>query len=191
MPRKLFSSPVEEPVKLSEAKSQLQLSPDEQHADDDLIYSYIRAARIYCEQLLERSLVTQTWDLYLDSFPEEKIIEIPRPPLQSVTWLKYKDGAGALQTLDADTYIVDVVSEPGRIVLANAQSWPDVYDEIQAVQVRFVCGYGLAAAVPENIKSAIKLKLTDLYANRGDSAPNEAVDRAIKALFSSDEILYI
>jgi uncharacterized phiE125 gp8 family phage protein len=162
------------------------------NAEDNDILRYIKAARRYCERFQNRAFITQTWDLYLDGFPAGNQIEIPLPPLQSVTWLKYKDAAGILQTWDASNYIVDAVSEPGRIVLANGKSWPATYEEIQAVQIRFVCGYGDSAAdVPEEARQAILLKIADLYEHRGDEAADPNIDRAIENLLWPERLISI
>jgi len=63
---------------------------------------------------------------------------------------------------------VDIVSEPGRIILQPNESWPSgtLYTD-KPIKIVFVCGYGLAVAVPENIKDAILVKLEDAYNNRG------------------------
>jgi uncharacterized phiE125 gp8 family phage protein len=159
--------------------------------EDTYLASLITAARKHCEYFLGRSLITQTWDLYLDSFPNEEYIEIPYPPLQSVTTLKYKDTAGALQTWAATNYIVDIITEPGRISLAYGISWPSTYAEIQAVQIRFVAGYGLAVSVQKHIKQAILMKLTDLYEHRGDMESSAEIDKTVEALLWADRIVPI
>jgi len=186
----LYEAPSEEPITLAEAKMHLAIdtSPATAHPDDDLVESMIKAARRWCENFQNRAYITQTLDLYLDRFPSKSEIRLPKPPLQSVTSLQYKDTAGTLQTFDSAYYIVDTVSEPGRIVLAYGQSWPSTYDEIQAVQIRFVCGYGLAAAVPEDIKHAILLKIADLYEHRGDGVADPNINTAIESLLWPERI---
>jgi hypothetical protein len=62
------------------------------------------------------------------------------------------------------------------------------------VQIQYVSGYGTAAAVPQNIKSAILLKLTDLYEHRGDTAASEyatgdLLDKAIESLLWPDRVM--
>jgi len=163
--------------------------------DDTEITRLIVAARRHCENFSGRAYITQTWDLYLDAFPSGDEIKIPLPPLQTVTWIKYKNTVGTLtEWLPITDYIVDIHSEPGRIVLDYGISWPSTYGAIQAVQIRFVAGWGIASAVPEHIKQAILLKLTDLYQNRGDVAGSEfatinLIERAIEALLRPDRII--
>jgi uncharacterized phiE125 gp8 family phage protein len=190
MSLKIYTEPIEEPILLDEiTKRHLRVDHSE---DDTLIGSYITAARKHCENFLGRALITQTWDLFMDSFPSESFIKVPLPPLQSVTTLKYKDTAGTLQTWAATNYVVDTHSEPGRISLAYGISWPSTYAEIDAVQIQFVCGYGLSANVPLHIKQAILLKLTGLYENRGDterSFVTDTLEQAIESLLWADRIV--
>jgi uncharacterized phiE125 gp8 family phage protein len=188
MALKIYAAPTEEPVFVDDAtKLHLRAESD---IDDDLIALYIQAARIFCEDYHGRKYITQTWDLYLDAFPCGDII-LPYPPLQSVTHVKYKDTAGVLQTWAATNYVVDSISEPGRISLAYGISYPSTLDEIQSVQIRYVCGYGLASSVPMHAKQAILLKLADLYENRGDAERafvTNIKDDAIHSLLGADRI---
>jgi uncharacterized phiE125 gp8 family phage protein len=166
------------------------------HAEDSLVAARLQAARLDCELFQRRAYITQTWDLYLDEFPNQDYIEVPLPPLQTVSWVKYKSTAGTLLTFDPAYYIVDTFKEPGRIALAYGQSWPTTYGEIQDVQIRFICGSGLAADVPQNVKSAILLKLGGLYEHRGDAPASEyatadPLERAIEALLWPERIVRI
>jgi len=182
---KLFLPPSEEPVSLAEARAHLRLESGE----DDYLADLITASRRHCESFQGRAYVTQTWDLYLDAFPGG-CIKVPLPPLQSVTFIKYKDSAGVLQTLAASDYVVDAYSEPGLIFLAYGKSWPSTYPEANAVQIRFAAGYGAAAAVPQEMKHAILLKLADLYEHRGgDEGIDKNVMEAVESLLWPDRIV--
>src|SRR4051794_4197557 len=61
-----ITPPSVEPVTLAEAKLHCKVDFTD---DDALITSLIAAARMVCETRLRQALVTQTWVLYLDSFP--------------------------------------------------------------------------------------------------------------------------
>lgn len=170
MALRLITAPTVEPVTLVEAKLHLRVD----HSDDDLlISSFISAARIFCEKFTARAFVTQTWELVLDSFPTEEI-QIPLPPLQSVTSVVYDASDGFETTLVAGTnYAVDTASEPGWVVPMTS-GWPQPLDAINAVRIRFVAGYApsddspsdLARNVPASLKHAILLHVGNLYANR-------------------------
>lgn len=169
MALRLASPPAEEPVSLDEAKLHLRIDHSE---EDALIAGLIGAARRHIEEtVLSRALITQTWELYLDRFPAKAIIKLPRPPLQSVESIKYTLEDGSEATFSASNYIVDNVSEPGRIVLKRDASWPaDTLIPVNGVKVTFAAGYGDDPAdVPDPIKQAMLLLIGDLYENREES----------------------
>ncbi len=53
--------------------------------EDDEITQIIKTAREYCEGFQNRAFITQTWELWYDSFPAEDYIKIPLPPLISIS----------------------------------------------------------------------------------------------------------
>jgi len=134
--------------------------------DDPLMGILIASARSAAEQELHRYLVTQTLDAYFDKFPKESPHEFIMPPLQSVTSITYVDTDGATQTLAASGYTVDDKSQPARIVPAHGESWPSTRDQVNAVIIRFVGGYGTAAVVPQSIKNWILLRVRTLWESR-------------------------
>lgn len=168
----LVTGPVVEPVSVSEAKAHLRVDISD---DDALIGSLITAARTHVEQHLRRALVTQTWDLVLDGFPGREL-RLPLPPLASVTSVTYTDDEGGAGSVDAGEYVVDTDREPGRVVLRSGGTWPAVTLRAAAgVRVRFVAGYGNAAAVPGPIKQAILLLVGTLYENREETLVAQGV----------------
>jgi hypothetical protein len=50
--------------------------------EDDDITGIITAARLACEKFQNRTYVTQTWELWLDGWPDKDYIELPLPPIQ-------------------------------------------------------------------------------------------------------------
>ncbi len=160
--------------------------------EDKTIARLIRTARKDCEQYQERSYVTRTYDLFMDGFSGcMRAIEFPFPPLRAVEFIKFKDSAGNIQTLSTNCYEVDAAGWPGRICLASGQSWPATYDGLNAVQIRFTAGYGLAADVPDEIKTAILMMVADLYTNRGDEAISPAVWHRVKSILDKERIVTV
>ena len=154
MARQLSSGPATEPVTLAEAKIHLHYDATDQN---DRIEALIKAARSSCEVETNRAMITQTWVLQLERFPSS-VIDIPLPPLQSITSIAYVDSNGDSQTIDSDNYQLDTVSEPGRIAPASGCSWPSTNsDYLAAVTITFVAGWTEAANVPDEIKQAIYL----------------------------------
>lgn len=138
-------------------------APSTNTTGDPLLSILIKSARQYAELLLGRKLITQTVDLYLDSFPEWGI-EIM--PLQSVTSITYADTTDTQQTVDADDYIVDSSSIPARITPGDGVTWPSTMNKVNAVRIRFIAGYGDATAVPQCIKHWMLMRVKQLYDQR-------------------------
>jgi len=170
---KLITAPAVEPVSLAEAKLQCRVDIGD---DDALITGLIKAARESAETITRRALITQTWELVLDEFPEGDEIIVPLPPLVSITSIKYKDGDGVESTFAAANYIVNTDAEPGKVVLADGASWPSTsLYPTAAIRVRFVAGYGAAgSSAPASILAAIKLMVGHWYENRENSLPGGA-----------------
>lgn len=161
---KVITAPVLEPVTLAEAKAQCRIDVA---TEDALITSYISAARRLCERIDWRAYLTQTLEVWLDDWPSGDVLTIPRPPLQSVTSVKYYDEDNVEATFPSASYYVDTVSEPGRVVLNSDYDWPSVtLRPVNAVVVRFVAGWTSAANVPETIKQAVLLVVGHWYEDR-------------------------
>lgn len=192
MPVRLITAPALEPVTLQEAKNQLRLET----ADDDvLVAALVKAARERVEEDTSRGLVTQTWELVQNSFagvdtlelgyrgrqpyigfgpnfgatatPSGSLpwIELPKGVVASVTSVKYIDTLGAEQTLSASVYTVDMASVPARLMLAYGQAYPNTRPQWDAVVIRYVVGTAVAN-VPQALKQAILIALTQMYENR-------------------------
>lgn len=177
MALKRITPPANMPITLAEAKKHLREDSDD---FNEQIEAFIEAAVDFVEGptgFLGRALIDQEWDLYLDAFPcsidaRPNEIEIPLPPLISVSGVYYLDSDGVEQTFSASSYTVDTASEPGRVMLKSAGSWPTIQQAANAVRVRFRAGYldqTVSPAeddVPGTIKAAILILVGDLYANR-------------------------
>lgn len=160
----VITPPAVEPISASEAKASPSLRVTTT-ADDTDITALIKTARLMAETRSLHALVTQTLELVLDGFPTGGI-KLPMPPLQSVTSIKYIDTDDTEQTLSSALYDVDTETVPGMVAPAADESWPtDVMDQINAVRVRYVAGFGGAAEVPADIKSWIKITVGTLYDN--------------------------
>lgn len=165
----LVTAPTVTPVTLEEAKRHCNVehAEDDGYIEDQLIPSAVDETQRYCR----RQWCTATYDFVRGAFPgvgENGLSEIrlPLPPLQSVTHLKYYDEDGVLQTFSSTKYHVDTFEAPGRIVLADGEAWPTIQRRPNPVQIRFVCGYASAAAVPANVRHAILLLVGAFYAHR-------------------------
>ena len=138
-------------------------------AEEDTLSDMITAARENIEDYLGRAILTQTWEMYLDDFPNEDYIVLPFGNLQSVDLFKYIDSNGDTTTLTEDTdYLVEENGDGyGRIVLPNNTVWPTAsLRTSNPITIRFTCGWADAGDVPESIKNAMKMLIADMYENR-------------------------
>lgn len=203
----LVTAPASEPVTLAEAKAQLRVEV----ADDDaLITDLIAASRQAAEAHMRRALITQTWRLSLDRFPGRPLpwwdgvregadipeaanaIELPRPPLASVTSVTAYDDADTATVAPAADYFVDTDREPGRVVLRSGRTWPVVGRVAGGVEVVFVAGYGAAGAVPEAIRQGMLMLIGHLCENReavGAAAAAAALPLGVAALWRPYRVL--
>lgn len=173
MPLTLITAPTAEPVTLAEAKLHCRVDGS---ADDALIGTLIAAARSQAEHILGRSLMTQTWELVLDAFPDGGI-ELGMPPQQSIVSVKYLDTAGGEVTLGSTAYALDTDSLPGWLLPDADTGWPQAGAIANAVRVRFTAGYASADDVPDAIKQWILVNVGYWYANR-----EAASDRKLEPL---------
>lgn len=158
----LITPPAAEPIDVAEVQTHLRVSG--QSAE---ITRLIKAARGVVERYLNRALITQTWDAYYEGWCE---LKLPYPPLAATPApvVYYRNLDGTEVTLSSTLYHV-TKDEPGEIVRKYDTKWPELqYGHPQPVRIRCVVGYGLSGtSVPEEIKHAIKLLITDMYENRG------------------------
>ncbi len=187
-----------EPISLPEAKLFLRQDiPD----DDTLIQSLITAARQWFEVATDRQFCSGAWRVKLPGFypgggsgwpvtawgvgwngwgcgPWGRI-ELPYPPLVSVSSVQYLDAGNVAQTLATTVYNVVTSRTPGAIELAFGQTWPVTYTHPEAVTITFVAGHGDSSQVPELVKAGIKLLMAHWYDHRGDTA---TVPMAVEAI---------
>jgi uncharacterized phiE125 gp8 family phage protein len=166
---RLITAPSVEPVTVAEAKTHCRITTS---VDDTYVGSLITACRQTAELELSRALLPQTWEVTRDKWPNA--IRLDNAPLIAVTSVKYLEAvAGVLTTLSTASYVVDTDSEPAYVQPAYTYDWPDLWPEINAVRVRYTCGYADAASVPAAIKQWILLMIGHYYENRESSVISE------------------
>lgn len=160
---------------VQEVKDYLRVDSD---AEDTLLGVLIDAATEIAESYLGRFLLTTVIEEFYDFFPvystgvdpfrgDRNIIFLSRGPVQSVAHVKYIDGNGDEQTVTASDYRSDLISEPARIMPEHG--WYGTKDTVNAVIIRYTCGYTQASDVPANIKMAMLLIIGEMYEKRVDS----------------------
>ena len=187
MSNALVTAPAAEPISVTDAKSHLRVVGSD---DDSYITALIVAARQYAENFTRRTLITQTWDIKLNHFPcdARQLIELPFSPLQSVTSISYVDAQGVTQTWDSSLYMVDSDAVPAQIVPVYGEVYPSTRDQINAVTIRMVTGYGDAGSdVPQEIIQAMLMHIGHLYEHR-ESYTQAGVVTAVP--MATDTLLY-
>lgn len=151
--------PASEPVTLEEARLHVRADGT---LDDASLTDAIKAAREFAEAVTGKRYVTQTLIYNLDAFPEWEI-QLPEPPLASITSIKYYDEDNIQRTLASTKY--RIVASRNAVEPEVDEEWPDVYDKGDSVEITYVVGTA-ASAVPFRIKRGILLLVGHWYANR-------------------------
>ena len=181
MPTKytVTSEPAAEPVSATELKLQTHV---DHTAEDALLASYIKTARMMVEQWTSRALITQTRKALFDSLVSE--YDLPGAPVQSITSLKVYDVDGVATTVASSNYLLDAIE--GELVVKSSGTLPSVsLQEVDPVEVVYVCGYGAtSASVPEPLRQAIMMLAAHFYEHR------EAVTLGNTAAVASAPVAY-
>lgn len=161
------------PLTAAQLRLHCSIAPDDT-SFDSLLTDYIAGANGLIEEMTGRAFGAQTWKLALDAFPDA--IALSRGPVTAISWVKYFDAAGMEQTLGAAKYLIDLISDPARLVPAPGEVWPITQARANAVTVQFVTGY---AAVPPAILQAIRATVAAWFATREAVALPAGVIEAI------------
>ena len=188
----LLTPPAVEPVGLNEAKAYLGVLDS---AEDSLISNLITAARQAVEQYCGRVLISQSWRLTLDTWPQETIIhgglrddvallaanhrlgggvveiQLPKPPLQAVMAIRVYSAAGLAATIPASNFVMDGAATPGRVVMTSGASLPVIGQSARGLEIDFTAGYGASANdVPAVLRQAVLQAVKALYGRDGDQS---------------------
>lgn len=164
----LVTPPATPPVSLQEVKQHLRLvsGAETYTAEDGPLQIYLDAAVALLDGwsgILGRCLVTQSWRQDFDA-----LAKTMRLPLfaAGITSIKVRNSSGQLSTVSSDDYSLKADYLGSYVRLADDYNYPTDLAESQAILIEFTAGYGVAAAVPANIKAAILLLVGHWYANR-------------------------
>ena len=174
---KLKTAPATQVISTADMKTYLQV---DDAVEDTEITEAIIASRLAVEAWLGRSLINTVWNYWLDGWPRDKkrenppegvynlpidhfdqqktYIDLPMSPLVSVASITYYNTADTGAVFAATNYLVDIISDPGRVILNSSASWPStLLRPGNGVDIEFTSGYGTATTdVPEAILLAVK-----------------------------------
>ncbi len=182
----LVTPPATSVVTTAELKEYLRIDTT---ADDNRLSVMEAAAVKGLEAYTDRKFITQIWDVFMDWWPcrptnqwwdgqreiarselftTDRNITLPIGQAQEVTEFSTYDDEQEYQETISD-YIIDTVGQRTRIGLKLGAVWPTtILRPNNGIRFRVKCGYGNAAAVPQEIKQAIKEFVAHMYENRGD-----------------------
>lgn len=159
----MTSPPGVEPVTVADAKAHMRIDHD---SEDVLIASLVLTSRLHIETALSLALITQSWMITLDRWPQGPIVELPLAPLQSVTNVRVRDAAGNTATVPDTAYLVDMASRPPSIVWNNAPR-PVPGTAANGIEIDISVGFGDdATSVPAPLKHAILMLTAHWYEHR-------------------------
>jgi len=184
---KVSTAPEFYAITLTELKQQLRLSVVDTDQDDEL-NAYLQAATEAAQDVAAQYFMKQTLEIYFDDWSLNFLL-YGITPIQSISAISYLDANGDWQVWDPSNYSLDLISSVPRIKFLS--SFPTLQDETLN-RIKLTCEVGYSsnaaeavqqAAVPQNIKQAIKLVATRYYLTREDKGMNTAYEK------SSDSIL--
>ena len=149
----LLTGPAVEPVTLAEAKAHLRVDSTN---EDSLIQSLITSARLHSETLTGLAMITQSWRMVLDGWPNRNVLAIPLVPLQQVIEVRVYEDEDVLVAIAPTEYLVETIGKPARLAMRGRQSWPKPGRPIGGIEIDVTIGYGdTAADVPDSLRQAI------------------------------------
>ena len=155
------TAPAFPPITRAEAKLHLKV---DDVASDPLIDSLVLAARQTLEDDTNLSLVPTLWDLWVDRFPDERVLELPRGRVVSVPSLTAYAEPDVGTVFDASQYRLD--PHRGRVALREGASWPTSLRAQNGGVIRFTAGYqGLAVPISMLTASGVTAAATTALAH--------------------------
>jgi uncharacterized phiE125 gp8 family phage protein len=180
---KEIEPPIAEPLTIEECRDHLEIIPEEidsdgvtSHPRDALIMAQLQAAREWCENFTGLVIAARTVGIAMDTFPEGAI-ELPTPLIDIVSVRKGPESTDELE--GGVDYLIDDWHTPARLV-ETSTGWPTVTESMNTVQIVLRAGYAVPGdeseppALPGAIRSAMLLRLGDLFEGREDGADDTA-----------------
>lgn len=194
-------------ISTADMKTFLRVDTD---ADDAVIAAYVSTATEAVKQYLRLAVLTETFVFKADGFSvlgaDDRMLslgpgvhtasvpyilgggetlDVPFPPLQSVTSIVTYDRGNNASTYSNTKYQVDLQS--GRIYLNEGEVWPSDLRAQDAVQVTYVAGYG-SGSIPDPILQAIRSYVEQLY--DGCEGMTAEIKRMLSPYRRADELAW-
>lgn len=172
------TEPSSEPLTTSEAKAQLRVGYSN---EDTLIAAYLTAARKAVESYARISIMPQVYEFGFRDWPtQEDALRLLMGPVRSIASVKYRAATATdatLTTLSDTLYSLEDDAADHRVIFYDCAALPDLWSEWPGARVIVTAntGFADAASVPEDIKQAIRLTLTNSFVNRMPAAGQQLV----------------
>lgn len=177
---RVTTQPVIEPITASNVKDYARIDGS---SENTLIEGFIEAVRGATEKFLGRALINQTITVSMDAFGFSNlvnvprylqlgnngdIIELPRPPLVSITEVRTVAEDDITTTYASSNYYVRTNPEPGQLVIKFGKTPPINTDRFHGgYEIEFIAGYGENVDdVPQAIRTGMAMWVADIYENR-------------------------
>jgi len=172
----LVDNPSTKVVSVTDIKAHLRIDTSD---EDDLLGVYIDAATEMAEHFCNRHFITHEYSLYFNSvkpqasliFPDCTLINVeadPGPPIVAAEYaVNWVDTDG--NTQGSHNAYIDAHSNPSIVYLNSDFTSPTLKSNAaNTFWFEFKTGFGGVTDVPEAIKQAIKLIVSDMYYFRED-----------------------
>jgi len=180
MPAIQIEEPATEPLTLNEAKAFLRVEHD---AEDELIASLVKAARVAVETATRRAMITQGYRIVLDAWPAGDRIPSRVSPLRALTGARVRAGNGAGTDLDLASFTLDTASSPG-VIHFDRGLVAEPGQPIAGIEIEITAGYGEdGLSVPEPLRQAMRLLIAHYYEHR-DRVEKDGLPDAVRALLA-------
>lgn len=161
--------------------------------DVDLAVFAIKAATAACEEYTGRVFVQQIYKAVLAAWPQtgwnnginrpqpqfRKMagIDLPLSPLVAINSVKYWPSDGGAQIeWDPANYAADLISVPGRLIVANGVDLPSVAERYDAIEIEFEAGHATTEeGQPSNYLMCMLQLARHFYDNPGVVDPDGKV----------------
>jgi len=162
MSSNLLNGPAVEPLTLDEERAFLRV---EHNDDDEVIAALLAGSRIHVEAQTRRALITQSWRLSFDTWPEDGRLNVRPGPLQSLTAARVYDLANVAHSVSVQAFAPDFGASDLLFVPWTVR--PPLRPN-SGIELDVVAGYGdNPLDVPEPLRQAIRLLVAHWYDNRG------------------------
>ena len=180
----IITEPYSNPVTVDEVKEFARIDGED---EDDILETFIESVVKLTEAYLGRSLVNRTIRMIMDTWTSREI-ELPYPPLVSISSVQTIDESNTATTYSSDNYYTITESIPGRLLIKKDSELPSNTERnYGGYRITYIAGYGNSREdVPQQIRTAIKQWVTLLYENRSmvenDMIKNEPPPEVKKGL---------